>query len=142
MPATGATLTLTLLPGRYAICRLAANAALPAWVPSSGDFVSISRTPGELSIVCDEASVPADVRAGRGRRCLRVEGPFDLNVIGVLAAISQPLAAAGIAIFVVSTYDTDYVLLAASDLDAASRALCAHGHVVTRERGRDTNDAS
>lgn len=132
MTATDATFTLTLLPTRYAICRLAASAALPAWVPSSGDFVSLSRTHDELSIVCDEASVPQDVLAGRGRRCLRVEGPFDLGVVGVLAALAQPLAAAGIAIFVVSTYDTDYVLLDESDLDAAVRELSAHGHVVTR----------
>lgn len=122
--------TLTQLPARYAICRLAADADLPAWVPSAGDFVSVSRTPDELSIVCDEARVPPDVLAGRGRCCLRVEGPFDLGVVGVLAALAQPLAQARIAIFVVSTYDTDYVLLAEPDLDVAIRVLSDQGHVV------------
>lgn len=128
--------TLTVLPESYAICRLAPDAAIPDWALVPGDFVSISRTRDELSIVCREAGVPADVRGaqvGRGRCCLRVEGPFDLSVVGVLAAIAQPLAKAGIAIFVVSTYDTDYVLLREADLDAATTALLAHGHTVVRK---------
>ncbi len=127
------TYTLTLLPGSYAICRLAPDAAIPGWALAPGDFVSVSRTRDELSIVCAEAGVPAGVRGaqvGRGRRCLRVEGPFDLEVVGVLATIAQPLAGAGVAIFVVSTYDTDYVLLRDADLDAATAALTTHGHTV------------
>ncbi|HEX6817023.1 MAG TPA: ACT domain-containing protein [Ktedonobacterales bacterium] len=130
---TDATFTLTLLPEQYAICRLAPDAPVPAWVPSSGEFVSLSRTRNELSIVCNQASLPVDIAAaqvGRGRRCLRIEGPFDLSVVGVLATISAALAEADIAIFVVSTYDTDYVLLREADLDAAIRALTARGHPV------------
>src|SRR5579862_9951397 len=108
---TSRTFTLTVLPQRYAICQLYPGTPVPAWALSSAGFVSISRTPDELSLVCPEANVPAELgedHVGRARRCLRIEGPFDLNVVGVLAAIAAPLAAAGIALFVVSTYDTDY----------------------------------
>ena len=128
-------LTLTLLPGTFAICRLASDAAIPAWATSGAGagFASITRTADELSVVCAQADVPADVTAERDWRCLKVEGPFDLSsAVGVLAALATPLANAGIGIFTVSTYDTDHLLIAETNLDRAVAALTAAGHTIRR----------
>lgn len=128
-------LTLTLLPGTFAICRLAADAPIPAWATSgtSAGFTSITRTADELSVVCAQACVPADVTAERDWRCLKVEGPFDLNgTVGVLAALTAPLAEAGIGIFTVSTYDTDYLLVSETSLGRAVATLAAAGHTIRR----------
>ncbi len=132
-------LTLTLLPGIYAVCRLKPNAPIPDWVrfdPSAGSLLSITRTADELSLVCPQAAVPTDATdatADRDWNCLRVEGPFDLTAdVGVIAALSTPLAAAGIGIFAVSTYDTDHLLVHAAHLDRAVAALTAAGHTIRR----------
>jgi len=113
----------TLHASRYAVCRLASDAAIPSW--PSGAFVSITRTADELSIVCAEESVPPDVQAERGWRCLALEGPIPFNAIGVAAAITTALAAARVSVFFVSTYDTDYVLVPGRSLDSAIAALRA-----------------
>lgn len=130
-------LTLTLLPGAYAICRLAPDAAIPVWAgagtAAQDSFHSLTRTAAELSVVCPASVVPASITAERDWRCLRVEGPFDLTTaIGVLAAVLTPLAAASVGIFAVSTYDTDYLLIYAANLDRAVAALAAAGHTVRR----------
>ena len=100
---------MTPLDGTFAVCRLDPAADIPTW--PQGSFVSITRTPDELSIVCDESSVPADIRAERSWRALRVEGPIPFEVTGVAAAITAPLAAAGISVFLIATFDTDYLLV-------------------------------
>jgi hypothetical protein len=116
---------LTLLSPTFAICRLPAGAAIPSW--AAGPFVSISRSADELSIVCSEASVPDDVQSESGWRCLKVEGPIPFETIGVAAAITKALADARISVILVSTYDTDYVLVRAESLDSAVGALKAAG---------------
>ena len=90
------------------------------------------RTPRELSIVCDEAHVPADVRAARGFRALVVDGPLPFSLTGILASITGPLAAARISLFAFSTYDTDYVMVKDETLDAAIAALRDAGVTVAR----------
>jgi uncharacterized protein len=120
-------LTLDLVPGSYAICRWASGEALPPWV-MQGEFFSVTRTPQELSAVCNIAAVPPDVKTEGPWMMLAVRGPLDFNIIGVLAGLAVPLAAAGISIFAVSTYDTDYVLVRRDDLDRAVRALREAGH--------------
>ena len=129
-------LTLTLLPGPYAVCRLASDVSIPAWArldTSAADFISITRTAAELSVVCPQSNVPAETTADRDWRCLRVEGPFDLTTdIGVLAALSAPLAKAGVGIFALSTYDTDHLLVHDANLDRAVAALTSAGHTVHR----------
>lgn len=117
----------TLIDGRYAIVRMPADAAIPAW--AHGAFVSITRTRDELSVVCNEGNVP-DVVADRGWRCLKLAGPFPLDQTGVAAAFTRVLADAGIALFVVSTYDTDYVLVRDAALEHASTALRASGYTI------------
>ena len=125
-------LTLSILPDTYAVCSLPADVPLPAW-GATGPFVSITRTRDELSIVCPHRNVPDGIRVEIGWRCLKVEGPFDLeNTIGVLAALAVPLAAANISIFVVSTYDTDHLLLKETRLAEAIEVLTQAGHQVRR----------
>jgi hypothetical protein len=92
---------------------------------------SVTRTADELSIVCSAASVPTAVSAQRGFRCLRVVGPLDFAATGILESLLRPLADAGVSVFVVSTYDTDYVLVRAACLEPAVAALCRAGHEVT-----------
>jgi hypothetical protein len=121
--------TLDVMPESYAICRLPAGAALPSW-PRSKAFSSVTRTAAELSIVCVADDVPDGVRAERGYRLLAVRGPLDFGLVGVVAALSAVLASAAISIFVVSTYDTDFVLVRGADLDRAGGALRAAGHEV------------
>jgi hypothetical protein len=126
--ATQHSLTLRALDGRLAVVRLDAGAALPAWVPAGG-FLSIARTDRELSIVCEDSAVPRGATAERGWRALEVAGPLDFGLTGVLASLARPLADAGVSIFAVSTYDTDYVLVKEAALDRARAALEAAGHV-------------
>jgi hypothetical protein len=120
---------LLLLKGRFAVCRLERDAAVPPWA-SAGVFSSITRTPEELSIVCAEEVVPEGLKCERGWRCLRVAGTLDFSVVGVLAALVVPAAEAGVSIFAVSTFDTDYLLVKEKDLSAALEALRAAGHVL------------
>jgi len=85
-------------------------------------------TDDELSLVCEEAHVPGNVRCQRGWRMFKLQGPFDFALTGILKAVLDPLAAAGIGIFALSTYDTDYVLVQAPRLDEALSALRDAGH--------------
>ena len=119
---------LSVLPGEFSVWRLAADAPLPPI--ESGSFLSVTRTDDELSIVSSSNDVPAGVTAEEGWRCLRVEGPLAFEMTGVLAGLSAPLACAEVPIFVVSTYDTDYVLVKAADLERACSALQGEGHVI------------
>lgn len=127
-------LTLTILPGRFAICRLPAAAPIPEWATRGRTF-SITRTADELSMICDESLVPADgsspeLKIFRDWRVLKFEGPFDFAEIGVVASVVAPLAGAGISISVVSTYDTDYLFVQASVFDRAKETLSTHGHTI------------
>jgi hypothetical protein len=121
--------TLDLLPGSYAICRLDATAAVPSWATRPG-FSSITRTADELSIVCATDAVPDAVHAQRGYRGLAVRGPLDFSVVGIVASLAGALAAAAISIFVVSTHDTDYLFVRDADLGRAVATLRDAGHAV------------
>jgi hypothetical protein len=122
-------LTLTVLPETLAICRLSVDEAVPEWA-AAADFVSITQTIDELSIVCREANVPSDVKADRGWRALKVAGPLDLALTGVLASLVNPLAEAQINIFAISTFDTDYLLVKGYNLAGACDVLRGAGFVV------------
>ncbi len=121
--------TLTLLPGRYAVCRMHPETAVPAWA-EGGAFCSVTRTKEELSIVCEEAAVPEGISSNRGWRMLKVQGPIPFEETGVLAAIAAPLASAGLSIFAISTFDTDCVLVKEEAIEAALLALRGVGHKV------------
>jgi len=121
------SLTLALLSGRYAVAQLPAGSALPAWWPNTG-MRHAGWTDDELSLVCEETYVPEDVRCQRGWRMFKLQGPFDFALTGILKAVLDPLAATGVGIFALSTYDTDYVLVQAPQLDEAVSALRDAGH--------------
>jgi len=112
---------LKLLGATFAVCRLSPADPTPEW--PRGEFVSISRTPAELSVVCDQVHVPADVRAERDWRCFEVEGPIPFELVGLAARITKALAEARISVFFVSTFDTDYVMVRSASVDAAITAL-------------------
>ena len=121
-------LPLELLPDTLAVCRLEAGAKVPDWTESSSRFLTVSRTAEELSITAVESAVPAGMPCERDYRAFRVRGPLPLDLIGILAAIAEPLAEAGLSIFAISTFDTDYVLVKGRDLAAAVAALARAGH--------------
>jgi uncharacterized protein len=132
-PSQRPHLPLEVLAETLAVCRLPADAPLPLWATGATRFQTISRTSEELSITAVQTSVPPHVRCERNYRALRVKGPLALDLIGVLAAIADPLAAAGLSIFAISTFDTDYVLVKARDLERALGALERAGHRVSRQ---------
>jgi hypothetical protein len=127
-------LDLEVLHGDYAICRLAAKAVLPATLApaiAAGAVVSVTWTPDEVSILCPADLVPDEATVETPWRCLRVAGPVDLALTGILASLVAPLADARVNIFAFSTYETDYLLVPAVRLRAAILALNAAGHRVT-----------
>ncbi|HEX6083333.1 MAG TPA: ACT domain-containing protein [Thermoanaerobaculia bacterium] len=121
-------LRIAILPHRLAVCRLSPSAPVPSWI--RGSFTSVTRTDEELSIVCDDDAVPADVQAERGWRLLKVEGPIPFEMTGVAAALVAPLADARISVFLLATYDTDYLLLKDESFARAVDVLRAAGHAV------------
>jgi hypothetical protein len=122
-------LTLTILAETLAVSKLDKEMPVPNWA-SSGGWWSVTRTGDELSIVCPEAQVPADVISNRGWKCLKVAGPLDLALTGILASLLEPLAEAGISVFSVSTFDTDYLLVKTENLAATTRLLSLAGHLI------------
>jgi hypothetical protein len=118
---------VAVVPGTLSICRLHASERIPSWALELHEgFVSITRTPDELSIVCPDEAVPPDTVVEEDWRALVVPGPIPFEATGVLAALATPLADAGIPIFAISTYDTDYVLVRSCNLDRALEVLDAN----------------
>lgn len=123
----GVLLKFRVVEGEWAVCRLDPEEPVPVWA-TSGRFVSITRAPRELSIVCPAHQAPPEVRAQAGWACLQLAGPFDFALTGILASFLQPLAEAQVPIFALSTYDTDWVLIPGAHLERALDALRAAGH--------------
>lgn len=121
-------LTLRVVPGAYAVCRLAPDATLPAWAAGASGFSSVTRTADELSVICTESVVPDSIRTERDWALLQFVGPFDFGVVGVLASVTQPLAAAQISLLALGTFDTDYILVKRTALPSAREVLIAAGH--------------
>jgi hypothetical protein len=121
--------TLLVVDGIFAVCRLEPEPPIPPWATASS-FFSITRTADELSVVCRQESVPEHIRCERGWRCLRVAGSMPFSVVGVLASLTAPLAEAGIGVFVVSTFDTDYLLVKEDKWMRAVDVLRQHGQAV------------
>ena len=122
---------LTVVPGRFAVCRLGAQDPIPA--PLLGArLVSITRTAAELSIVCPEELAPAGARCESGWAWLALEGPIPFTATGIMSSLLAPLAEARIGIFALSTYDTDAILVKQAQLEGAVSALERAGHTVDR----------
>ncbi len=122
-------LDLRLLAGSYAVSRLSPDETLPEW--ARGELLAATWTPDELSIVSAAGSVPESVRSESGWRVLCVAGQLDLSLVGILATLTGTLARAEIAVFSLSTFDTDYLLVRERDLERALSALESDGHRIT-----------
>ncbi|MGB5814756.1 MAG: ACT domain-containing protein [Thermoanaerobaculia bacterium] len=122
-------LRLEVLPSLLAVCRLGADDPLPDWALAN-TFLSITRTSDELSVVCLQEAVPPEIRFEKGWKCLKVEGPLDFSEIGILASLTSILATAGVSLFALSTFDTDYILVKEGDLQMAETQLGEAGHRV------------
>ena len=127
--ATAPRLELLHVSGSFAVCKLPTGSPIPAWA-TAGDLFCVTRTPGELSVVCRQGAVPEGVVCERGWRCLRVAGAMPFSLVGVLASLTTPVARAGVGVFAFSTFDTDYLLVKDADFPKAVAALRAAGHVV------------
>lgn len=123
------TLNLVILPHTYAVCRLDPNGYIPHWALLGDDFVSLTRTLDELSVVCAQENVPQEgTKAERGWRCIKVVGPFDFTVAGIHASLAAPLAEAAVSVLAIATYETDHILVREPDLDRAVSVLEHAGH--------------
>jgi len=125
-------LAIDVRPGEYTVVRLPADAPVPPGLldPSAPGFVSLTRTQGELSVICPAGRAPVGDAVENGWRLLGVRGPLEFTLTGVIAALAGELAAAGVALFSMSTFDTDYILVRETDLDRAIKALRDSGHEV------------
>ena len=123
-------LAFKVLRATVGVCKLEANAILPTWA-YQGDFFSVTKTEDELSIVCSEIVIPQEVVCEKGWKILKIQGVLDFGLVGILALVSTLLAQAGISIFAISTYNTDYILVKGDDLDRAVNALKKEGCEVT-----------
>ena len=126
------SLRLSVLPGEYAVSRLSPETTPPVWA-MQGDFWTVSRTTDELSVLCAADLVPDNVQTQKGWAALKLHGPFEFTLTGILASVLNPLKAAEIGIFAVSTFDTDYVLIPQNQRTEAITALRAAGHQVQGE---------
>lgn len=122
-------LSLKILPHRMAVCRLEPTAPLPDWIGESG-FYSFTRTEAELTIVCPETHLAPGTTSETGWRCFKVQGQLDFSEIGIILSLTQPLAENGVAVFVISTFDTDYFMVKEKDLAKAIDALTTEGHEI------------
>jgi len=127
-------LHLDILPHRLAVCRLAPEQPVPGWLDRM-PFWSLTRTADELSIVLPEEAASPAWRIEPGWRVLKVRGPLDFGLVGVLAQLTGALAGAGVSLFALSTFDTDYLLVRESDLVRATEALTAGGCAISVARG-------
>lgn len=124
-----AKLTMKLLKEKYGVARLDKGSLIPSWA-IDGEFYSICKTEDELSIVCLQDNIPKGVKCENEWRVLKVEGPLDFTLVGILASISSLMASVSISIFAISTYDTDYILVKEKDINSAIKLLRSNLYIV------------
>ncbi|MET7875411.1 ACT domain-containing protein [Micromonospora profundi] len=126
-------LDIALLPGEYAVCRLAPGAALPYALSSELDraeVVTVSWTADGISVICPTTRAPAQAVVETSWRCLKVAGPDGVAATGTLAALVAPLTEARVNVVTFSTFDTDYLLVPIVRLAEGTAALERAGHRV------------
>jgi hypothetical protein len=123
------TIKLRQLQGLYAIARLQPSDPIPAWADGAG-FVSVGRTDEELSVVCLQQRIPDNVRKDLGWGCFKFEGPFAFDETGIMLSVVRPLSENDIGVFVVSTFDTDHLLLKTENIERSKQLLIAAGHII------------
>jgi hypothetical protein len=122
-------LNIKLFNNKYGICQLKHDEDIPNWL-NREHFYSITKTSDELSIVCVQDTIPNSIKCEKEWRLLKIEGKFDFSLIGILASLASILAKAGVGIFAISSYDTDYILVKDKDIEKAVRALSNGNHQV------------
>jgi uncharacterized protein len=126
-------LNLIILKDTYAIYRFNSDSDIPEWTKNS-DFYSVTRTPEEISIVSKQNdSVTNESTINKDWRILKIQGPLDFSLVGIMAEISGLLKKDKISIFTISTYDTDYILVKSHALEKAVKSLKSNKHLVTFE---------
>ena len=123
--------TLSLLEGNFTVHRAPPTAEIPATVLTA-PFFAIMRTDDELSLVLPDSIEIESEQSEPGWACFKVEGPLEFGLVGILAGISSALAEAGVPIFALSTFDTDYILVKREQVRAAHEALTSAGYQVQR----------
>lgn len=118
-------LILSILPEKLGICRFDENSPIPAWAQEKTNFTSITRTTNELSITLPQEKIPGGVMVEKDWRAFKLEGDVELSSVGIIASLAKPLAEAGISIFNVSTYETNYILVEEKNLVKAKKILGA-----------------
>ena len=121
---------LVFLDRYLAICKLPPDTALPEWAEVS-DLLGYIRTPYELTLICDEDVVPADITYEGGWCPIYIDAILEFDLVGVLSAILNQLAAVGIPIFSLSTYSTDFILIRCDKRDLAEQVLTQAGYNIT-----------
>ena len=124
-------MVIEVLRPLFAVCKLQQP------VMPGGSFVSLTVGGGEISLVCEQAYMPPNCTAERGWCALRVQGPLEFSMTGVLAELSGALANANVSLFALSTYDTDYLLVKQEKLEQAVKALVSQGHSIVRVSAED-----
>ena len=134
-PAEILSLDFKLLKDTFSICRLDKDSPIPEWLENSG-FFSLTRTHDELSIVCNQVLVKSDdkIIINKDWRIIKIKGPLDFSLTGIIAHISDLLKKNNIPIFVISTYNTDYILVKKQNINKAVTVLKSNGHKIVIEK--------
>lgn len=127
-------LKMSVLKDSLGVCRLESGTSIPDWCVKC-DFTSITRTRDELSVVCSQNAIPEGIPCERDWRAMKVDGPLDFSLVGILSSISTILAQRRISVFAISTYDTDYILVKEKDLNNAIDALSSEGYDILSAEG-------
>jgi hypothetical protein len=124
---------LIILENKYSVYKFNVGSVLPDWIYAS-EFYSITRTPDEISVVALQTEkIPENVHQNKNRRIIKVIGPLDFSIVGIIADLSSIFKRKNISIFTVSTFETDYILVSQDDLNAAMLALVENGHTISVE---------
>jgi len=123
------SLSLSILKETFAICRFSPTEKIPDWT-LKGSFYSVTHTDDELSVVCPQNLVENAEKIDKGWKVFKVEGALDFSLVGIMANLSSTLASGGVGVFVISTYDTDYVLVKKENLEKAIELLSKAGHKI------------
>ncbi len=122
-------LTISVLETAFAVSRLESESRIPSWAADE-ELIFVAKADGGISIVCRQDILPSGIRSERGWRCLKIEGPFGFDEVGILLSALKPLAEAEVPVLAFSTFDTDYIIVKERDLRKAIGALEGHGHRV------------
>ena len=120
-------IVLSILEETYIIHKLDQSTNLPEGLTEC-EFYSLSNSQEELSLVCPEQILIQSENSSPNWKCLKVAGPLDLKLTGILAGLSDTLEKAKISIFAISTFETDYLLIQEQVLETAKTALKSAGY--------------